>query len=102
MNCGVGHRRSSDLALLWLWCRWQLQIGLDPSLGTSICHGVALENKNKQTKEPSPSSIQRGIQELPTAPTQTHRDNSAALSYHPLDIQGTLNCLRLWVSDARS
>ena len=21
MNCGVGHRRSSDLAWLWLWCR---------------------------------------------------------------------------------
>ena len=21
MNCGVGRRRGSDLALLWLWCR---------------------------------------------------------------------------------
>ena len=21
MSCGVGHRPSSDLALLWLWCR---------------------------------------------------------------------------------
>ena len=21
MNCGVGHRHSSDPALLWLWCR---------------------------------------------------------------------------------
>ena len=21
MNCGVGHRRGLDLALLWLWCR---------------------------------------------------------------------------------
>ena len=21
MSCGVGHRGSSDLALLWLWCR---------------------------------------------------------------------------------
>ena len=21
MSCGAGHRRSSDLALLWLWCR---------------------------------------------------------------------------------
>ena len=21
MGCGVGHRRGSDLALLWLWCR---------------------------------------------------------------------------------
>ena len=20
MNCGVGHRRGLDLALLWLWC----------------------------------------------------------------------------------
>ena len=21
MSCGVGHRRSPDLMLLWLWCR---------------------------------------------------------------------------------
>ena len=21
MSCGVGHKRSSDLALLWQWCR---------------------------------------------------------------------------------
>ena len=21
MSCGVGHRRDSDPALLWLWCR---------------------------------------------------------------------------------
>ena len=21
MSCGVGHRRSSDATLLWLWCR---------------------------------------------------------------------------------
>ena len=21
MSCGVGHRHSSDLVLLWLWCR---------------------------------------------------------------------------------
>ena len=21
MSCGVGHRHSLDLALLWLWCR---------------------------------------------------------------------------------
>ena len=21
VSCGVGHRRGSDLALLWLWCR---------------------------------------------------------------------------------
>ena len=21
LSCGVGHRHSSDLALLWLWCR---------------------------------------------------------------------------------
>ena len=21
MSCGVGHRRGSDLLLLWLWCR---------------------------------------------------------------------------------
>ena len=24
MSCAVGRRRGLDLALLWLWCRWQL------------------------------------------------------------------------------
>ena len=29
-SCGVGHRYGSDPALLWLWCRPQLQLQFDP------------------------------------------------------------------------
>ena len=40
MNCGIGHRRGSDLALLWLWRRPVATATIGPlSLRTSICHG---------------------------------------------------------------
>ena len=43
LSCSVGHRHSSDLALLWLWCRaeatalilplaWELQYAVDEAL----------------------------------------------------------------------
>ena len=35
MSCGIDCRRSSDLALLWLWC--SNSSDGTPSLGTSIC-----------------------------------------------------------------
>ena len=37
MSCGGGHRRSLELALLWLGVDWRLSFNLTPSLGTSIC-----------------------------------------------------------------
>ena len=30
MSCGVGHRRGSDLALLWLWCRLVAVVVIGP------------------------------------------------------------------------
>ena len=30
VRCGVGHRRGSNLVLLWLWCSQQLQLRFDP------------------------------------------------------------------------
>ena len=36
MSCGLGHRHSSDLALLW--CR--LAATTPIAVGTSICHGA--------------------------------------------------------------
>ena len=50
MSCGVGHRRGSDLALLWHWRRPAGSNSSDstPSLGTSICQaGAALKKKKK-------------------------------------------------------
>ena len=31
MSCGVGHRHSSDLVLLWLWCRLAATALIRPS-----------------------------------------------------------------------
>ena len=51
MSCGVGHRYSSDLALLWLWCRPAAVAPIGPpSLGTSICHRYG----PKKTNDPLP------------------------------------------------
>ena len=36
MNCGIGHRCSSDPTLLWLWRRLAAA-AVTPSLGISIC-----------------------------------------------------------------
>ena len=66
MSCGVGHRCSLDLALLWLWRRPAATAVITP-LAWEPPHasGVALEkakkkkkkdktNKNKQTNKKKP------------------------------------------------
>ena len=57
MSCGVGHRDSSDLALLWLCHRPAAAalIGL-PSLGTFICCGRG-PKKDKKQKQPQISNL---------------------------------------------
>ena len=49
VSCGVGRRRGSDPALLWLWCRpGSYSSDCTPSLGTSICLGCGpKKQKNK-------------------------------------------------------
>ena len=53
MSCGVGRRcrHSSDLALLWLWCRWAAA-ALIRSLTWELSYvaGVALKKKRKKKK----------------------------------------------------
>ena len=55
VSCGVGHRHSSDLALLWLWCRpeatapirtlaWEFPYAVDAALKRQ-------KNKNKKERE---------------------------------------------------
>ena len=48
MSCGVGHRHSSDPALLWLWCR---PVALTPTHPLAweplYAMRVALKSKNK-------------------------------------------------------
>ena len=51
MNCGVGDRRSSDLALLWLWYR-PVAIALIRPLAWELPHatGAALRRQKKDKK----------------------------------------------------
>ena len=85
MICGVGHRRGSDPALLWLWRRpaataWiRLLI-----LGTSICLGSG-PRRGKKTKkkkkkdfcchrfDPGPGNFHR---HAPPAPKQTNKQTN--------------------------
>ena len=49
MSCGVGHRRSSDLALLWLWCRLAAMALIRPlAWEPPYAMGVALEKTKRQ------------------------------------------------------
>ena len=50
MSCGIGRRHSSDLALLWLWCRLAVEEALIRSLAWEppYAAGVALKRKKKK------------------------------------------------------
>ena len=47
MSCGVGCRRSSEPALLWLWCRPQLKLQFDPKPGNLHVLQVRPRKKEK-------------------------------------------------------
>ena len=52
MTCGVGHRRSSNLALLWLWCRPMATAPIGPlAWEAPYAVGVVLEKKKKDKKK---------------------------------------------------
>ena len=52
MSCGVGHRFSSALALLWLWCRLAAAAPLRPLAWEPLyaAAGVAVQGKKKKKK----------------------------------------------------
>ena len=51
MSCGVGHRRGSDLVLLWLWCRLAATAPVGPlAWEPPYAPGEALENTTRQKK----------------------------------------------------
>ena len=53
VTCGVGHRRSSGLSLLWLWCRLAAADLIRPlawELPYATGAGVALKKKKKKKK----------------------------------------------------
>ena len=50
MSCGVGHRRGSDLVLLWLWCRPAAIVPIGPlAWELPYALGVALKRKKKKS-----------------------------------------------------
>ena len=52
MSCGVGCRCSSDLALLWLWCRPAAAAPIQLlALEPPCAAGVALKKKKKKKKD---------------------------------------------------
>ena len=49
MSCGVGRRRGSDLALLWLWCRPAAVVPIGPpAWEPPYATGVARKNKKSK------------------------------------------------------
>ena len=58
MTCGVGHRRGSDMSLLWLWCRPAVvapirPIAWEPPYATGVAlKGQKTKKKQKQKKTP--------------------------------------------------
>ena len=52
MGCGVGHRRDSDPALLWLWRRPAAATPIQPlAWEPSHAMGVALKRQKKKKKK---------------------------------------------------
>ena len=52
MSCGVGRRRGSDLALLWLWCRPAAVAPIQPlAREPPYAAGVAQEMTKRQKKK---------------------------------------------------
>ena len=54
LSCGVGRSSGSDPALLWLWCRWGLQLRFDPEPGNlhmPLERPKTWQKENKQENE---------------------------------------------------
>ena len=55
MSCGVGHRGSSDSALLWLWSRRAATAPIRPLAWKTPCvAGTAQEKATKKKKKKKP------------------------------------------------
>ena len=65
MSCGAGLRRSSDPALLWLWCRPAARALIRPlAWEPPYAEGTALKKKkkrNKETKKKGRATAKRGL-----------------------------------------
>ena len=58
MSCGIGCRRGSDPALLWLWCRLAAVAPVQPIVWElPYAVGVALKSKNKTKQSVTPDAL---------------------------------------------
>ena len=63
MSCGVGHRRSLDPALLWLWCRLAATALIRPLAWEPPCAVEAtLEKKAKQKQKQNEQQQQKKVE----------------------------------------
>ena len=61
MSCGIGRRRSSDLALLWLWPRLVATAPIGPlAWEPPYAAGAALEKGKKKKEEEVKTSFNIG------------------------------------------
>ena len=65
MSCGVGCRSSSDLVLLWLWCRLTATAPIRPlAWEPPYAVGAALKKNKRQKKKLLQWSSRRGAVEM--------------------------------------
>ena len=64
MSCGVGHRSSLDLALLWLWCRLAAVALIRPlaweppyAIHVALKRQKTKKNKKQETKNKKPTKV---------------------------------------------
>ena len=57
MNCGVGRRHGSDLALLWFWRRLAATAPIQPQLSYAAGAALKRQNTNKQTNKKTPQKF---------------------------------------------
>ena len=51
MSCGVGRRRGSDPALLWLWCKLAAEDPIQPLAWEPPCAAGSSPRKDKKMKK---------------------------------------------------
>ena len=63
MSCGVGHRHTSDLALLWLWCRLAA-IALIGPLAWEAPYTTGAALKGQMTKKKKKKMMEEELAEM--------------------------------------